>query len=130
MKAIFNVAIFLLFISTISTKADAAPPILEQVAAMINKQLPKVTSNGESEMYKVEVANDTLVHYYRFYVVKKSEIDVNNNEALDILYNNLKMGYCSQPYDFYQKDDYKWKKVYVDSEYNFLFSFTVSRRDC
>lgn len=123
-----KILIFLSF--SIYTNLHAAAPILEQVAAMMNKQLPRVTSSGESEQYQVKAENDTLVLYYKLIGVKKSQLDINNKEVLDTLYNTLRIGYCAQPYDYYQKDDFKWKKVYVDSEYKYLFSFKVSKRDC
>ena len=127
-KSVVTKILFILSFS-IFTNLHAANSVLEKVAVMMNKQLPVVTSSGESEQYKVEVENDTLVFYYKFYGVKKSEVDI-NKEASRVLYNNLRTGYCAQPYDHFQKDDLKWKKVYVDSEYKYLFSFKVSKRDC
>lgn len=106
-----------------------ANSILHEVAATINKQLPLVTTSGESEQYKVEAENDTLVFYYKFYDVKKSDINI-NQDAFPVLYNTLKTQYCAQPYDHYQKDGFKWKSVYVDSEYDYIASFTVSSKDC
>lgn len=130
MKILLITATALIILSSsLFTHLYAAEPILEQVAAMMSKQLPRVTSSGESEQYKVMAENDTLVFYYKFYGVKKSEVNI-NEEASQVLNDTLKIQYCAQPYDHYQKDGFKWKYIYVDSEYNYLFSFKVSRNDC
>ena len=120
----------LVFLSLfISTSLHAAEPILEQLAAMWNKNVPQVTSEGESEIYKVEAENDTLVYYLRLYAMK-SMLDLNNKEVLNILYNDLRTKYCATPDDIYRNNDFKWKQIYVDIDYQYLFSFKVSKRDC
>ena len=123
------IKVLILISFSISIYLHAANPVLEKMAIMINKHLPLVTSSGESEQYKVEVENDTLVFNYKFYGVKKSEVDI-QEDAARVLYDILRIGYCAQPYDNFQKEDLKWKYVYVDSEYKYLLSFKVSRRDC
>ena len=103
MKILLITATALIILSSsLFTHLYAAEPILEQVAAMISKQLPRVTSSGESEQYKVMAENDTLVFYYKFYGVKKSEVNI-NEEASQVLNDTLKIQYCAQPYDHYQK---------------------------
>lgn len=123
---------FITFITlscSVFTNLYAAEPMLEQVAEMMNEKLPIVTSSGESEQYKVEAENDTLVIYYKLYGVKKSELNI-NEENSRFVYDHLITTYCALPYHHYRKDDLKWKYIYVDSEYTYLFSFKVSRRDC
>lgn len=107
----------------------AVEPILEQAAKIMNKQLPRVTSSGELEQYRIEAESDTLNFYYRFYDITKSEFNY-NKEASRVLHDTLKSQYCAQPYNHYQKDDFKWKYIYVDKNYSYLISFKVSRNDC
>jgi hypothetical protein len=111
------------------TNLQAADPILEQLAAMWNKDLPQVTSSGETEIYKVEASNDTLIYYFSL-IEKGVTFDTSNKEGIDSLRNLLINKYCAAPYDHYQKKDFKWEHIYVDSEYKFIVSFKASRRDC
>lgn len=126
--SIADLVIFLILFSLFE-KSFAADPILEKVAEEMNKQLPTVTSSGESELYKAKAENDTLIQYLRFYGIKKSEVNISKEAERD-LYQHLIAGYCALPYEFYQKGDLKWKWIYSDSEYSYLFSFKVSKRDC
>jgi len=126
-KSTITLALFL-----ISSSSLYASSRLEQIAEEMDKMLPIASPGGFAEysveFYKSEAQGDTLISYFRI-MGKQSEMDVLPN-AQSVLRETVRFGYCSLPYETYQKYDYKWKSVYVDIFYNQIFSVKVSRRDC